>query len=761
MTTEKRSPQALISENELLRQRLEEAEDTLRAIGSGEVDAFVVSGPQGDQVYTLKGAEQPYRILVESMSEGAATLDRDGTILYCNGRLAELLQLPLEKLIGMRLGSFVDPAGLHLFSARLEHCSRDRASDEITLLTGAGDAVPVLISCCAYELSGGHGVSMLITDLRQKKRNDEIVASELLARAIIDQAGEAIIVCDPEGRIIRASRLAHDLSGRNPLLGSFDTVFPLRLTGRDVPFSVVAPLRGGLLKSVEVQFNRGDGQVFHLLLNASQMACLQSRIAGCVVTLTDITEQKRAEETIREGKSLLQASYRHLQEVNAELQAQGEELQTQGEELQSQSEELQAQNQELSRLWEESLRGTQALRESEQRFRAIFELSSIGKAQADPVSGRFTLVNDHFCEITGYSRKELLLKAFEEITHPEDRDRDSEVYRRAKNRDTSMWTTEKRYLRRDGSAVWVQVNGTVLFDPDGRPSSSIAAIIDITDRKRTQEALLRFNEELECRVVERTAELAATIEKLKAETTERLQAVDALREKEQMLVQQSRLAAMGEMINNIAHQWRQPLNALGLAVQQVEMLHEYDELTPGFVRTNTRHCMALIQHMSQTVDDFRDYFKPEKEKVRFNISKIISSTLAIVEGTFKHERVEIVVDSLNDPEVFGYKNDFAQSLLNILNNAKDALSERKIHQPKVCIAVFTERDRAVVTVTDNAGGIPEEIMPRIFEPYFTTKGPQSGTGIGLYMTKNIIETKMGGRLSVRNLNQGAEFRIEV
>jgi C4-dicarboxylate-specific signal transduction histidine kinase len=218
---------------------------------------------------------------------------------------------------------------------------------------------------------------------------------------------------------------------------------------------------------------------------------------------------------------------------------------------------------------------------------------------------------------------------------------------------------------------------------------------------------------------------------------------------------------MGEMINNIAHQWRQPLNTLGLMIQQTQMLYEYEELSTEFMQKNTSSSMKLIEHMSQTIDDFRDYFKPENKMAAFKVSKVISNTIAIVEGSFMHEKVAIEIIQTSDPVIYGYQNEFAQSLLNIINNAKDALIERSIEHPKVRITVNGENELAVVAISDNAGGIPEDIMPRIFEPYFTTKGPQKGTGIGLYMTKTIIENKMGGRLTVQNTGLGAEFRIEV
>jgi C4-dicarboxylate-specific signal transduction histidine kinase len=228
-----------------------------------------------------------------------------------------------------------------------------------------------------------------------------------------------------------------------------------------------------------------------------------------------------------------------------------------------------------------------------------------------------------------------------------------------------------------------------------------------------------------------------------------------------MLIHQSRLAVMGEMINNIAHQWRQPLNSLGLVIQQTQLLHDCGELTKDVIDSNVNSSMTLILHMSQTIDDFKNFFRPETAKSSFKVTSVIASTMSVVEGSFKYNNVKIEVRKESDPVIFGHKNEFAQSILNILNNAKDVLTERKTKNPTVCITIGHEKGRAVVIIADNAGGIPEEILPRIFDAYFTTKESHAGTGLGLYMTRTIIEKKMGGSIGVRNTDKGAEFRIEV
>ena len=249
--------------------------------------------------------------------------------------------------------------------------------------------------------------------------------------------------------------------------------------------------------------------------------------------------------------------------------------------------------------------------------------------------------------------------------------------------------------------------------------------------------------------------------KLNAKLEEKVrERTEELREKDLTLLIQSRQAAMGEMIGNIAHQWRQPLNLLGLTVQQFLCYYDLGELDRTFLAENVGKAMELIQHMSKTIDDFRNYFKPDKEKIDFKVQKAIANTLTLLEGSLQAPKISVEVVAKEDLVIHGFANEFTQVLLNIVINARDALIEREIDDPKVTIMIFSEASYTVVTVADNAGGIPEEIVDKIFNPYFTTKGPQ-GTGVGLFMSKSIIEKNMGGRLTVRNIAGGTEFRIEV
>ena len=239
-------------------------------------------------------------------------------------------------------------------------------------------------------------------------------------------------------------------------------------------------------------------------------------------------------------------------------------------------------------------------------------------------------------------------------------------------------------------------------------------------------------------------------------------AVAESREKDRILIHQGRQAAMGEMIGNIAHQWRQPLNTLGLILQEVQITHDRDQLSREGLSASVKKALKLIAHMSSTIDDFRGFFRPDKERLPFNINQVVSRTLALIDPSLKNSGIDVRVQITADAGIVGYPNEYSQVLLNIILNCRDAFEGCDLDRPRVVtITVGWEEGRSVVTIADNAGGITDEVIDRVFDPYFTTKGPDKGTGIGLYMAKTIVEKHMGGKLSVRNADGGAEFRVVV
>ena len=226
---------------------------------------------------------------------------------------------------------------------------------------------------------------------------------------------------------------------------------------------------------------------------------------------------------------------------------------------------------------------------------------------------------------------------------------------------------------------------------------------------------------------------------------------------QQLLQEQSKLAAMGEMIGAIAHQWRQPLNALGLSIQNLEYDYEDGRIDETFIKRYVKKNKETIKFMSQTIDDFRNFFKVDKVKERFSVKSAIEETVSIQDASLKKSQIKVKIRG-EDFVIHGFRSEFQQVILNILTNAAYALKKSGVSNPLIEIVFNTQN----IVIRDNAGGIDEQIVGRIFEPYFTTKDQGEGTGIGLYMSKIIIEENMKGKLYVINeQGVGASFVIEL
>ncbi len=237
--------------------------------------------------------------------------------------------------------------------------------------------------------------------------------------------------------------------------------------------------------------------------------------------------------------------------------------------------------------------------------------------------------------------------------------------------------------------------------------------------------------------------------------------IDKRMEQEQILIQQSKLASMGEMIGNIAHQWRQPLAQISAIHMNMKVTYDFDKFTKEYLNTKIKEANRLTNYMSQTISDFQNFFKPQGEKEEFSIEKASKDAYFILQSSLKYHGINIEFNVLEDSIVFGYKNEYSQVILNILSNAKDVLLERKVEEPTIYIEIKSGNNYAIVKVQDNGKGVDEYIIEKIFEPYFTTRHKTQGTGIGLYMAKNIIERNMNGFINVQNENDGAQFTIKV
>lgn len=323
--------ESLVEEMESLRSRLAdtqeklaEAQELISAIQAGDVDAVVVSGPKGEQIFTLRGAEYAYRALVEAINEGAATLTLDGTILYCNQHLADLLGLPLEQIIGRPFGHLIDAGAVDTFEALSSRALNGvPAKAELELRLG-GRLIPVQVSLNEMRVDGPMALCMVVTDLTETKKWEQMVSAGKLASSILESSAEAIAVCDETGRIVASNAALKRLCECNPQFEDFDRTFTLITEDIEPPikFTISSALNRGI-RTQEVLLRRGDGSVCTLLLSSGQITG-DAGVAGCVVTLTDITRRKQVEHALLRAEKLaavgrLAASIAH--EINNPLES--------------------------------------------------------------------------------------------------------------------------------------------------------------------------------------------------------------------------------------------------------------------------------------------------------------------------------------------------------------------------------------------------------------------------------------------------------
>jgi len=287
-------------------------------------------------------------------------------------------------------------------------------------------------------------------------------------------------------------------------------------------------------------------------------------------------------------------------------------------------------------------------------------------------------------------------------------------------------------LKKDNTLFPGLVRGTQL-DANTRVSS----VFDLGELKDTQNKLKELNRSLEDRVKEE---------------------VKKNEQHQLIMMQQNRLAQMGEIINMIAHQWRQPLNALSVISQTLVFKYMRGTVDEKAIDTFNTNSQRQIIAMSTTIDDFRNFFKPEKEKKIFDIRESINHSIKILLPLLENENIKLNISMCEDINIYGFSNELGQGIINIITNAKDALIEKNIEEKHINIDLAKNDTQVILTISDNAGGIPEDIILKIFNPYFSTK-ERDGTGLGLYMTKLIIEEHMNGKITVENIDKGAQFNI--
>ncbi|MDR1284988.1 MAG: PAS domain-containing sensor histidine kinase [Campylobacteraceae bacterium] len=378
------------------------------------------------------------------------------------------------------------------------------------------------------------------------------------------------------------------------------------------------------------------------------------------------------------------------------------------------------------------------------------------------INGIITFANKEFCKISGFSEDELIGRNHNIVRHPDVPKANFELLWNTILQKETFKTTAKNKAK-DGSTFYVNTTIFPILDKNGNILEFIAIRYDVTENillteelKRKEEELKHLNATLENRVEKQTKQLLDLNRNLERKVKEE---VEKNREKDKMVFQQARLAAMGEMIGNIAHQWRQPLSELGIILFSMKKFFAQKSLDK--LEEQYKQGKKVIDRMSQTIEDFRNFFSLEKYKNTFFVKDIIDEVVSILAGSLARSKIHVKIRMRKTIKVFGHKNELSQAILNIINNAKDAFKDNNIKNRTITISAKKDEIFVHICIQDNAGGIDEAIIDKIFEPYFTTKHASSGTGLGLYIVKTIVENSMQGEIAVENKNGGAFFMIKI
>ncbi|NVJ54337.1 MAG: PAS domain-containing protein [Campylobacteraceae bacterium] len=336
------------------------------------------------------------------------------------------------------------------------------------------------------------------------------------------------------------------------------------------------------------------------------------------------------------------------------------------------------------------------------------------------VNGEVEYVNSHFTKVSGYS--------FSEIT--------------GKNIDVLQSDTmdEEEY-----NALWETISS-------GKTWSGVFKNISKSKKEFWERAIIfPIFSKKDKKIINYMA--------IKQEITKELKLQEELKDKEELMIAQSRHAAMGEMISMIAHQWRQPISVVAMSANNILMDIELDMLDKEALKENAQDIISQTQYLSQTIEDFRNFFKPNKQKESFYVEDVFKDAISVMGKTLENNNIELNQEFTSGKKVNSFEKEFLQVIINILKNAKEVLVQREIENRRIDIYEYLDSENIIIKICDNAGGIPEEIIHNIFEPYFTTKNELEGTGLGLYMSKTIVEKHLEGKIKAYNQNFGACFEI--
>jgi two-component system, cell cycle sensor histidine kinase and response regulator CckA len=760
--------------------RLEEAEQTLSAIRNGQVDAFVISGSAGQQIYTLTGADHTYRILVEDMREGAVTLTPDGLVLYSNASFANLVRTPLGRVIGSHLADYLTPAD----GERLLELCRAAGRGEVTIRDAAGGSVPAYVSFNRIAVENAQVLCLVATDLTEQKRAHEILASETLARGILDQAAEAVVVADPSGRIVRASRMAAALAGGDILLHQFEDAFPFTISrpcgaAAGAAHSLIQTACGGAtVRGCDAVLTRATGDVAYLLVSAAPLLDSEGQCLGAVATLTDLTAHRTVEEQ---------------------------------------------------------------LRKSEEHRRLAVDAAGIGTWTLDLNSRRFDGCEQCAALLGLGTVRELSVDEFFGLVHPEDRERARAALLKAYTPPATDFYSEFEFrsVRPDGSTHWIAARGRLEFDDSGAPVRLRGIALDIDAAKLMEKELREAGETVNAIVAGAPAAIwlvdaggrialwnpaasqlfgytaeealakpglfhvvapAALLPLLEAgKVLIGFEAVCAHKDGSRIDISLSTSALRNPdgsyrgfvaIALDITEQKRmedhlrqtQKLESVGLLAGGVA--HDFNNLLTGILGNASLLAETVSGRDRSRVDEIMDASERAASLTRqllayagkgqfvlqtLDLSAVVRDLLPLLRTSLPQKAdISLELQDNGLPPVRADRSQLEQVIMNLVINAGEAMGDaagvitvatrsRSLPPQEAHSRGLKPGLYACLVVTDTGCGMDDATRDRVFEPFFTTKF--TGRGLGLAAVHGIVRSSKGTIRVESSMGAGSKFEV--
>lgn len=354
-------------------------------------------------------------------------------------------------------------------------------------------------------------------------------------------------------------------------------------------------------------------------------------------------------------------------------------------------------------------------------------------------------INNAFANMLGYEKEEVLGKKPYELFSLVDEQQDFCAEQANSAHTSEQRTYELTFVSKSQKEIHTIVNATTIHIAHSC-TRTFAFITDISEQKELEQLLLQQQ---------------SNINELNTNLKHRIEAeVEENRKKDHIMYQQARLASMGEMVASIAHQWRQPLNIIALIMQEFYISSQLGTLDREKIEKEYTRANSVLQYMSSTIDDFRTYFKHNDAGENFSVKEAVDSVLTLISKAMESNHIEILIEIPEQIHVFGHRNEFVQAIINLMNNAREAILSHG-EQGLISVKATEDSENVHLFIQDSGGGIKEEDIRQIFEPYFTTKHQTQGTGLGLYMTHQIIVNNMNGSIYAENRGEGCCFCISI